>query len=155
MYSEQDMREIKGRIDRYLAILLPGMAVILALIVLGYAKRVQWLAMGGMALMAVWVCFGLIFLLWPCVQYRRFLRDMQTGLSREMVGTVVSIAGEPEPQDGARVLPVHLLLTEEQDERIVYLNASKREMMPPPGAEVRLKLYGRHIRDVVPAEKGQ
>ena len=49
-----------------------------------------------------------------------------------MRGRVVSVADEPEFQDGAFVLPVHLLLADERDERIVYLNASKRAEFPQP-----------------------
>ena len=82
------------------------------------------------------------------MRYRLFLRDMRNGLTREMRGTILSVASEAEMQDGARVLPVHLMLTEEQDERIVYLNASKAADFPKPGAEVLVKLYGRHIRQV-------
>ena len=106
------------------------------------------------ALLAAAACFGISFFLWPCLRYRGFLRDMEEGLSREMVGSVVSVADTPEPQDGALVLPVHILLTEERDEHIVYLNASKRDRMPPVGTEARFLLYGRHIRAIFPVQKG-
>ena len=154
MYSEQDIIDINRRLNRIRVVFFPALIACAALSVLGYARRIKWLAMGGLALLAAAALFGGIFYLWPCLRYRGFLRDMREGLSREMTGSVVSVAEKAEPQDGALVLPVHLLLTEEQDERIVYLNASKRDMMPPPGTEVRLKLYGRHIREVLPAEKG-
>ena len=154
MYSEDDFRAIDRRIARCRIALIPVLAAFAALAALGYVKRVKWLALGGLALLAAAACFGIAFFLWPCLRYRGFLRDMREGLSREMVGSVVSVADAPEPQDGALVLPVHILLTREQDERIVYLNASKRDKLPPPGTEVRLRLYGRHIREVHPAEKG-
>ena len=153
MYSEDDFRAIDRRIARCRIALIPVLAAFAALAALGYVKRVKWLALGGLALLAAAACFGIAFFLWPCLRYRGFLRDMREGLSREMVGSVVSVADAPEPQDGALVLPVHILLTREQDERIVYLNASKREQLPPPGTEVRLRLYGRHIREVLPAEE--
>lgn len=154
MYSEQDIIDINRRISRIRIGLWPVWIALAALSALGYVRRIKPLALGGLAVLAAAVLFGVIFFLWPCLRYRGFLRDMQKGLSREMVGSVVSVAENPEPQDGARVLPVHLLLTEEQDERIVYLNASKRDRLPPPGTEVRLRLYGRHIREVLPVEKG-
>ena len=154
MYSDKDTLEINRRINRVRMVLYPALIALAALSVLGYARRIKWLALGGLTLLAAAAVFGGVFFLWPCMRYRNFLRDMQEGLSREMVGSVVSVAEKAEPQDGALVLPVHLLLTEEQDERIVYLNASKRDRLPPPGAEVRLKLYGRHIREVLPVEKG-
>ena len=154
MYSERDAIEIIRRIRKYCSILLPVLAALVALAALGYVRRVQWLAMGALALTAAAACFGLIFYLIPCLRYRGFLADMEKGLSREMVGSVVSVSEDAEPQDGALVLPVHILLTDDQDERIVYLNASKRELMPPPGTEARFRLYGRHIREIVPVEKG-
>ena len=154
MYSDQDIIDINRKLRRCRLVLFPTLAALAALSVLGYARRIKWLAMGSLAMLAVAALFGGVFFLWPCLRYRGFLRDMQEGLSREMVGSVVSVAEKAEPQDGALVLPVHLLLTEEQDERIVYLNASKRDKLPPPGTEVRLRLYGRHIREVLPVEKG-
>lgn len=154
MYSERDTIEINRRIRKYRGILLPELIALAALSALGYARRVQWLAMGALALTAAAACFGLIFYLIPCLRYRGFLADMREGLSREMVGSVVAVSEDPEPHDGALVLPVRILLTEEQDERIVYLNASKREMMPPSGTEARFRLYGRHIREIVPVQEG-
>lgn len=154
MYSEDDFRMINRRIARCRAALIPALAIPAALAALGYVKRVKGLALGGLALLAAAACFGIAFFLWPCLRYRGFLRDMREGLSREMVGSVVSVADAPEPQDGARVLPVHILLTREQDERIIYLNASKRDQMPPLGTEARFVLYGRHIREIIPVQKG-
>ena len=154
MYSEDDFRAIDRRIARCRIALIPVLAAFAALAALGYVKRVKWLALGGLALLAAAAFFGVAFFLWPCLRYRGFLRDMREGLSREMVGSVVSVADAPEPQDGARVLPVHILLTEERDERIIYLNASKRDKIPPVGTEARFKLYGRHIREIFPVQKG-
>ena len=148
MYSEDDFRLIDRRIARCRAALIPVLIALAALSALGYVRRMKWLAVGGLVTLAAAACFGIAFFLWPCLRYRGFLRDMQEGLSREMTGRVVSVADAPEPQDGARVLPVHILLTEEQDERIIYLNASKRDKMPPVGTEARFKLYGRHIREI-------
>lgn len=154
MYSERDTLEINRRIRRCRTALLPVLLAFLSLSVAGYIRRVRWLALGALALLAVSACFGIGFFLWPRLRYRAFLRDMSEGLSREMVGRVVSVAERAELQDGAMVLPVHILLTAEQDERIIYLNASKRDGMPPVGTEARFKLYGRHIREILPAEKG-
>ena len=50
---------------------------------------------------------------------------------------------------GVRVLPVRIFLNDEQDERIVYLNASKTAGFPAVGSEVKLSCFGRHIREVV------
>ena len=119
MYSEQDIIEIKGRIRKNLMVLIPIVALIIAAYVYALVARVEWLAMTMGALLFVAVCYGLIAYLIPNLRYRFFLRDMQNGLTREMRGTILSVSEQPEDQDGARVLPVHMLLSEDGDERIV------------------------------------
>ena len=170
MYSERDMNEINARIRRSALALTPVLAVILGLYIYALAARVRWLAMVAGPLLFVVACYGFLAKLWPDLRYRRFLRDMESGLSREMRGTIVAISDAAELQDGATVLPVRLKLAEGEecavgesvqshrlaveagenagDERIVYLNASKRDCLPGPGAAVKLLCYGRHIRAV-------
>lgn len=152
MYSEKDVLEINRRINRYRLALIPVVAALLALAALGYVWRVKPLALGALALAAVAAIFGFVFYLWPCMRYRGFLKDMSEGLSREMVGKVVSVSDAIEPQDGARVHHVHILLSAEQDERIIYINDSKRDRLPPVGTEARFILFGRHIRDIAPVQ---
>ena len=68
------------------------------------------------------------------------------------VGVLKSLITDQEDlQDGVRVLPVHIFLESEQDERIVYLDVSKADQFPAPGARVRLNCFGRHIKEAVPA----
>ena len=148
MYSEQDFIDINRRIHKNTAALIPTVVVILAAYIFAMKARIQPLAMGAGVALVLALCFGIGFFLLPNLRYRGFLQDMQTGLNREMEGTIVEISDHVEPQDGARVHQVRLLLTKEEDERIVYLNASKREGFPGPGAKVKLSLYGRHIRSV-------
>ena len=149
MYTDRDMAEAQGRVRRVLAAWLPVIAALLMALVAALVVRVKALAYVSGAGLFIVTGFGFGFFLCPRLQYRQFLRDMNAGLAREMRGVIVSVApdGEAEPHDGAWVLQVHILLDEEQDERIVYLNRSKREMFPPVGTHVRLKLYGRHIRE--------
>ena len=153
MYSEQDLKIIDGKIRKNFAVLTPIVVAILAVYIYALHVRIEWLAMAMGAVLFIALCYGIVAYLIPNISYHNFLRNMQLGLSRELRGTILSISDQAEMQDGARVLPVHLMLTEEQDERIVYLNASKREQLPPPGTEVRLRLYGRHIREVLPVEE--
>lgn len=148
MYSEQDLRVIKGKIKKNWLVLTPILAAILAVYVYALHTGVEWLTMAAGPLLFVAGCYGVLAYLVPNIRYKNFLLDMQDGLSRDMRGRVVAISPDAEPQDGAMVLPVRLFLDEAQDERIVYLNASKRDRFPEPGTEVLLHCYGRHIRDV-------
>ncbi len=146
MYSEQDMIEINRRIRKNWLVLVPVLAALLAAYVYGLSAGVQWLVMIAGPLVFVAACFGFLAYLWPNMRYRRFLRDMGEGLSREMRGRIVEISEKAELQDGAMVLPVRIFLDDARDERIVYLNASKRAGFPGPGADVALTCFGRHIR---------
>ena len=172
MYSDRDMNAINRRIRGDLLALLPVLAALLAAYIYAMARRVEWLAMAAGPLLFVAGCYGLIAKLLPHLRYRGFLRDAERGLSREVRGVVVAVSADAEPQDGAMVLPVRVKLDAESvgrlapigtlaskrlglespedtdDERIVYLNASKREGFPPAGTAVALTCFGRHIRKV-------
>ena len=168
MYSEKDLNEINGKIRKNWLVLGPILALLLAAYVYGLAGRVKWLAMAAGPLLFVAACYGFLAYLWPNMRYRGFLRDMDIGLSRDVRGTILSISETAELQDGAMVLPVRVKLEtaeethtsslaerlgaeaaeDSRDERIVYLNASKRAGFPAEGANVVLHCYGRHVKAV-------
>lgn len=172
MYSERDMLEVNGRIRRGWLVLTPVLAVCAAAFVFALVKRNHALALVSAPLLIVALIYGIIAYLWPNLRYRRFLQDMRDGLSRDVRGMIVEISEEAELHDGAMVLPVRVLLSgtdgnaasgtsalserirqleageDTREERIVYLNASKRDMLPPAGAAVTLHCFGRHIRSV-------
>jgi hypothetical protein len=169
MYSERDMLEIDGRIRRAWLELIPVLVVIAAALVFALVRRIHWLALVAAPLLIVAFMYGFIARLWPNLRYRRFLRDMENGLSRDLQGVVVAIADVPELHDGAMVLPVRIqaeadvptgtsALSERiqqleagedtREERIVYLNVAKRDAMPAPGTPVTLHCFGRHIKGV-------
>lgn len=151
MYTQQDRIQVRGRIIKYCVITGIFTAALLALYVVGLIQRwkIGVMATGG-AIFAV-ICFGWLMFIWPCVRYSLFLRDMTNGLTRVVAGSIVEVSAQEDYQDGVRVLPVRVLLTEEQDERIVYLNATKAEGFPKAGTQVELQCYGRHIKEVVTA----
>ena len=172
MYTEQDLNVINARIRKNWLVLGPILAALLAGYIYALSAGIEWLAMVLGALLFVAACYGLLAYLIPNMRYRSFLLDMEAGLSRDVRGTIVEISGTAELQDGAMVLPVRVKLDPDQlessmpvgtveskrlglesnedteDERIVYLNTSKRAMLPGPGTEVVLHCYGRHIKSV-------
>ena len=150
MYTEQDEAVITGRIRKYWIMLAIGAAIPLAVFVFAITKRIEPLAMAAAAALFIYALFMILEFIVPCVNYRRFLRGIHNGLSREIAGTVVEISDKEELQDGVRVLPVRVFMPKEDDEHIVYLNADKRDMMPGPGADVRLNCQGRHILGLMP-----
>lgn len=154
MYTQQDRDQIRQRIVKYTVITAIVVGLLLAAYVMGMAKRSAQLAYASGCMLFAAACFMWCVYLYPCIRYRQFLKDMGTGLSREMQGSVVEVSDKEEVQDGVRVLPVRIFLEEEQDERIVYLNASKAEGFPASGARVRLSCFGRHIKEVDSAQMG-
>ena len=172
MYTEQDLNVINARIRKNWLVLGPILAALLAGYIYALSAGIEWLAMVLGALLFVAACYGLLAYLIPNMRYRGFLLDMEAGLSRDVRGTIVEISGTAELQDGAMVLPVRVKLDPDQlessmpvgtveskrlglesnedteDERIVYLNTSKRAMLPGPGTKVVLHCYGRHIKSV-------
>ena len=172
MYSERDMLEVNGRIRHGWLVLAPVLAAIAAVFVFALVKRNHVMALVAAPLLIVAFIYGFVAHLWPNLRYRRFLQDMANGLSRDLRGVIVNVADVPELQDGAMVLPVRVQLTEANDgaqngtsalseriqqleagedtreERIVYLNASKRDRLPSVGTTVTLHCFGRHIRSV-------
>jgi len=170
MYSERDMLEVNGRIRRGWLVLVPVLAIFAAAFVFALVKRNHALALAALPLLIVAFIYGFVAHLWPNLRYRRFLQDMANGLSRDVRGVIVNVADVAELQDGAMVLPVRVQLTgadsgaqnaasalserihqleageDTREERILYLNASKRDRLPPVGAAVTLHCFGRHIR---------
>jgi len=148
LYSPADHDAIRRRIRRAAVLLTLTLLTLGALLLLSLHARSLAGVTASASALAVSGVFGVGFYLLPCLRYRGFLRDMETGLSREMTGRVIEISDIPEEHDGARVLPVRLLLEDQNDERLIYLNASKRALFPAPGARVHVTLFGRHIRTV-------
>lgn len=148
MYTEQDRVEIRQRIKKYSLILAAMLVVLIAGYVASMIVRTQVGAMVTGVLIWAVILFMWTLFLHPCIRYRTFLRDMELGMSREVRGSVVEVSSQEDLQDGVRVLPVRIQLADEDDERIVYLNASKAEGFPAAGTDVKLSCYGRHIKEV-------
>lgn len=148
MYSQQDYIDINRKIRKKEAILGAVLFVILAGYIAALFLRIRWLAMFCGPLLFVAACFGITFELWPDLRYRNFLQDLDSRLTQKISGTVLSVSQEAELQDGAMVFPVHIRLDKDQDDHIVYLNASKAEGFPPAGTKVILQCGGRHIRNI-------
>ena len=173
MYTERDMSEIRARIRKNWIVLTPFVIAIIAGYIYALHAGIKWLAMVLGPLLFVVICYGILAYLMPNTRYKTFLQDLEDGLNRDVRGTIVEISDKAEMQDGAMVLPVRVRLDPEEtrdqaskhtstlagrlrldapddaeEERIVYLNASKRDQFPAPGAKVTLHCCGRHVKSV-------
>ena len=145
MYSEKDMAIINGKLKKNAIVLSIVTAILLAGFVCALIFALEWLAMILGPAIFVAIAYGFTAYIIPNSKYRRFLKDVQEGLSREIRGCVVEIAEKEDEQDGVRVLPVRIHLADEDDERFVYLNVSKKDMFANVGDSICMKCYGRHI----------
>lgn len=148
MYTQQDQIQNKKRIIKYCVIMGVVLAGMLAVYIMGIKNRWESVVMTDGCAMFAWTCFMWVMFIWPCIKYSFFLKDMGQGIGRELVCSIVEVSGNEEMQDGVRVLPVRVFLESEQDERIVYLNATKTEGFPKAGTPVKLGCFGRHIKQV-------
>lgn len=148
MYSESDKKAIGRRLRNRLLFWIPVIAALLAVFIVGLSKRWQIVVMVDGPLTFCVFLFAWLMYIGPCIRYLNFLNDMQTGLSRQMIGNIVEVSQQEEFQDGVRVLPVRIFLDDEEDERIVYLNVSKLSYFPKEGEHVALDCFGRHIKAV-------
>lgn len=148
MYTEKDRWEIRGRLAKYCAITAVLLGGLLTVYVMGMICRWGIGVMVCGVLMFILLLFMIAMYIYPCGRYGKFLTDMERGLRRTVDGRIVEISEQEDLQDGVRVLPVRILLCGAQDERIVYLNVSKRSLFPEAGTEVHLSCFGRHICSV-------
>lgn len=145
MYSKDDMSLINKKLRTNIIVLSVVTVILLGGFVAALILAIEWLAMVMGPLTFLAVAYGFTAYIFPNAKYRRFLKDTQEGLSREIRGSIVEIAAQEEYQDGVRVLPVRIHLADEDDERFVYLNVSKKELFAQVGDNVCMKCYGRHI----------
>ena len=145
MYSDKDLAQINGKLKKNAVVLTIVTAVLLGGFIAALIIGIEWLAMVMGPVVFVAIAYGFTAYIIPNANYRRFLKDVQEGLSREMRGSVVEISANEEEQDGVRVLPVRIHLADEDDERFVYLNVSKKDLFANVGDSISMKCYGRHI----------
>lgn len=145
MYTEKDLAQINGKLKKNVIVLLIVTAVLMGIFVASLIIGIEWLAMVMGSVVFFAVAYGFTAYIIPNARYRRFLKDVREGLSREVRGSIVEISEDEEDQDGVRVLHVRVHLADEDDERFVYLNVSKKDLFAKVGANVSMQCYGRHI----------
>ena len=146
MYTEQDMLQAQKALHRDYLISGIVWALCIGTFITGVCLQTKWISYVGAGLLFISMFFAFSMYIWPHTKYRRFLRDMQKGLTRTIAGTIDSISAETEIQDGAEVYAVQITLADEDDSRILYISADKAQYMPAVGSTVKAACYGRHIR---------
>lgn len=146
MYTQQDfMNAQRGekRVVWTLAILL---AATLALTITLIALRIKWGAAAAAAVGGC-LCYGFYSLkAKPYINYRRFLRDIREGLSRETDAWFVSLGGAPRTVDGVEVRDFLVRVgDEEEDERLFYWDEDKPLPRVEAGQKLHIVSYGNFV----------
>jgi len=144
VYSEADLIKTESARKRAfnVALLIGGAALLL--VVLGMILRIKPLAMaaaiaGGCAAYS-WSALKIA----PWSAYLKFLREMQTGLTRVTEGTFVSQADQSRAVDGVLVHDVLLDVGQDAD-LLFYWDDEKPRPDLTPGQRLKLTSFGKFI----------
>ena len=147
LYTEGDRTRAERLARRWTLILGGAELVLLAAYVAGIALGRRWMMLAALLLGFIAALFLGDLCLLPALRYRKFLRELETGLRRSAICTVDSLKPEAELQDGARVREMQVRLSD-GDSRIFYVNVDHADQVPEPGTQIELESYGRHVTGV-------
>ena len=147
LYTEGDRTRAERLARRWTLILGGAELVLLAAYVAGIALGWRWMMLAALLLGFIAALFLGDLCLLPALRYRKFLRELETGLRRSAICTVDFLKEEVELQDGARVREMQVRLSD-GDSRIFYVNVDHADQVPEPGAQIELESYGRHVTGV-------
>ena len=147
LYTEGDRTRAEQLARRWTLLLGGAELVLLAAYVAGIALGRRWMMLAALLLGFIAALFLGDLCLLPALRYRKFLRELETGLRRSAICTVDSLKPEAELQDGARVREMQVRLSD-GDSRIFYVNVDHADQVPEPGAQIELESYGRHVTGV-------
>ena len=147
LYTGDDRTRAERLARRWTLILGGAEFVLLAAYVAGIALGRRWMMLAALLLGFIAALFLGDLCLLPALRYRRFLRELETGLRRSVMCTVDFLKPEAELQDGARVREMQVRL-DDGDSRIFYVNVDHAGQIPGPGAQIELESYGRHVTGV-------
>ena len=148
LYTQEDRKRAEHLARRWALILGGAELALLVAYVAGIALGWRWAMLAALLLAFVVALFLGEMCLLPALRYRKFLRELDTGLRRSVVCTVDSLKEEAGIQDGARVRELQVRLNADGDSRIFYVNADHASQIPEPGAQIELESCGRHVTGV-------
>lgn len=148
IYTNQDSLQTDAQRAGILRWMAVFSAVLLVGIGLSFWRRIEPLTMG----LTILLGGGLVFLwdlkLRPVSVYRRFLREMETGLSREAEGVAVLFETEPSYREGLQSWRLLLNVDEKgnpEGERQFFVDANKPRPAIETGHRVKIRTHGSEV----------
>ena len=149
---DENRQEKRRQITRALALMLPFLLIAAAAFVL----RIELLCIAGLVIAGAILIFLYDLRIKPALRYGRYLLEAHSGLSRQTVGALVRISGDPVYQDGVNFREVILNIYEdmvEEGERRFLLDMKKDLPQDWIGQDVVVTSHGSFLLDVAPVEK--
>lgn len=148
MYGPKDISDIKKQRNRRILIWLLPEATLLALVVLSFLRRCEWLTTALFALLGWVVFFSLSLYILPLARYQKHLERAVHGRQRVSTLSFKSSSGEPVLREGVAFLP--LLLSagspqEAMDDRQLYWDANLPLPAWQPGDKLILHSHEKAI----------
>ena len=148
LYSQEDAHTNEVQMKGVWMLLGVISVLPLAALVASLVVRMEWLTI------AITVLWGGMLIFWgemkfaPVWAYRRYLRAMENGLTREAEGVLVSLAEEGTYKEGVFFSSMILNVDEKlvpEGERLFYVDRCKDLPALVPGDRVHLTSHGNYV----------
>lgn len=149
LYGESDKvrtaTALRKSLIALLCVLVPTIGVLIATLIL----RNKYVGI-GVTIVGAWVCYYIIMQkMMPWFRYKRFLKDMDEGLSRATDGWFVSLSESPRLSDGVAVHDFVLRVgDEEEDERLFLWDDDKELPTLNAGDPVHIVSFSNFVKEL-------
>jgi len=157
MYNQQDNAANQQRIKKETGFMLLCMLPFAAAAAAFFAARMEPACIVSVVLTVSVMIFLWDMKLGPQLRYRRFLREIQSGLSRETVGALVRVSPDPVYQDGVYSREIFINIYEdlsEEGERRFLLDCVKALDETLMGKDIVITSHGSYVIGIEPAVTG-
>lgn len=156
LYSEQDERTNRARLKRE-GIKCALFAVpFLVMAVIGFIVRMELLCIVGCVLFCAVLIFMIDLRVIPLARYGRFLREIESGLSRQTGGTLMRVGKESVYEDGVNFHEMIINIYEDMSpdgERRFLLDCTKSCPLEWVGQDVVVTSHGNMVLGIRMAKK--
>lgn len=156
LYAKEDYQKTAALLRRIWIIMLALAAVCVAVWVILASQRVAEVRISWPGHVAAGVCAAAIVFIYGMFgsrvnAYRRYLRDVDQGLEREITGSVSGIDETPAVSSNLEFLSVHITVPAQSDrepasDRLLRYDPVKGPVPFRTGQNVRLLLFGNNIK---------
>lgn len=153
MYGQTDFLQSDAKVHRETMTMLLAGIPFLALAAAGFVLRIELMCIAGCILFGAAEVFLWDWRVAPERRYRRFLREVTSGMTRKTAGTLTRIGEERVFQDGVWLYELILNVYEdlsEEGERRYLIDCSKPRPDALVGTDVALTTHGSFVLDVEP-----